>query len=51
VANHLRDQIAKVSTMWIKPEDKASSYAGEDTCFPDELPEEIAAVCQIIHHS
>ena len=29
--------------MWIKLEDKTYPRVGEDTCFPYELPEKIAA--------
>jgi len=47
----LLDQIANLSIIWIKLEDKLYARVGEDTCFPDELPEEITAACQIIHHS
>jgi hypothetical protein len=34
--------------MWIKFEDKIYSYVGEDTCFPCELPEKIAAGCRAL---
>lgn len=34
--------------MWIKLEDKIFSHVGEDTCFPRELPEKIAAGCRAL---
>ena len=36
--------------MWIKLEDKASSYVCEDNFFPRELPEKIAAGFPIISY-